>query len=236
MLVFLGQALVSALFGVVLTDALGRERNEPQQKVLPDNSVGGNQRSSDMPSYDLVGDDMDELIGAIGADVLFGDDSDLLNSLAVSGDGTSEIVGARKAKASAMLKKIMMKNAGGVIKNQLDKRRRYPLGFVPTDIPAATSASIPSAPQNLYRAERLVIPSDIAFDLGVVDIKVGNQSQLAQSVEVPAAIFTEVAIDTDVTFDTAEIGNQVSVQARSKIATGGADVEFSAALIGTIAK
>lgn len=187
-------------------------------------------------SYDLIGDDF---AGSIGAELLMGaggDDDELLQALAVSGLGDSEIIGASpqaKARARAAIRKIAMKNAAGVVQTGLNRRRRYPLGFVPTDILTTASELVPAAPQNLYRPERLVIPSDIAFDIGVRDIKVGNQSQLVQSVEVPGSIFSEVAIDTDVAFDTAEVGNQVSVDARNK---SGATVEFSAALIGTVAK
>jgi hypothetical protein len=196
-------------------------------------------------SYDLIGD-MDDLFGAIGAE-----DDDLMEAL-VSGMGDSEIIGddddefgaellvgarrsrgSAKARKAAMLRKLAARGAAGVVKTGLDKRRRYPLGFVPTSIAAAATSSIPSSPQNLYRAERLVIPSDIAFDLGITDIKVGNASQFVQNVEVPAAIFSEVAIDTAVHFDTAEVGNQVSVSARNKSAVA---VEFTAALIGTAAK
>lgn len=189
--------------------------------------------------------------GSIGADLMFGaDDSDILEALSVSGDGSSEIIGseydivgaeligaaarAGNPKAKAALAKIAMRNAGAVIKNDLKNRRRYPLGFVPTEVDAGDSATIPAAPQNLFRAERLVIPSDIAFDFGIQDIKVGNQSQFAQSVEVPGAVFTEVSIDTNVTFDTAEIGNQISILVRNK---GTEDnLEFTAAALGTIAK
>jgi len=199
--------------------------------------------------YDIVGDDYgfigwDQLIGAVG-------DDDFLDALVeggaadflVSGDGSSEIIGAAAsasaakraaaAKKAAALKQLAMRNAGAVVNRGLDRRRRYPLGFVPTAVAAATTVQIPSAPQNLYRPERLVIPSDIAFDAGVADIKVGNQSQLVQSVEVPAALFSEVAINTGVTFDTAEVGNQVSVNIRNKSASA---FEFTAGLVGTIAK
>lgn len=198
-------------------------------------------------SFDLVGSNdygsigYEELIGAMGDDdfldaLVQGSVGDLL----ISGDGSSEIIGAAaaakrasSAKKNAALKALAMKNAGAVVSRGLDRRRRYPLGFVPTAVAAATSVQVPSAPQNLYRPERLVIPSDIAFDAGVADIKVGNQSQLVQSVEVPAALFSEVAINTGVTFDTAEVGNQVSVTIRNKSA---AAFEFTAGLVGTIAK
>lgn len=248
MLLELGRILVSATLSFVVTDYLREQklknglkpRGEPPVPLTamttPTPSIQGN---TIMGQFDLIGDDS---FGGVGAD-LIGEDA-LLHALSVSGDddivaglGNTEIVGAatpaKKQAVRQALRKIAMRNAGAVVENALSRRRRYPLGFVPTVIASATSSLIPSAPQNLFRPERLVIPSDIAFDLGVVDIKVGNQSQLVQSVEVPAALFSEVAIDTNVTFDTAEVGNQVSVQARNK---SGAPLEFTAGLIGTIAK
>lgn len=193
-------------------------------------------------SYDILGDDFvygddefdDEFEGAIGED----DDDEVLEAL-VEGAGDMEIVGAKRSKASrakmlrALKGRIARKRASLVMKRGLETKRRYPLGIVPTSIGAGATVQVPSAPQALFRPERLVIPSDIAFDFGIADIKVGNTSQLVQAAEVPGAIFTEVSIDTDVTFDTAEIGNQVSVNARNK--SGGA-IEFTAALLGTIAK
>ena len=219
--------------------------NPPEKERIEDDDMSD--------EYEIVGVD-DDLMGHIGADLigdeleeedfLVGDDGDedFLERLAISGAGDTEIVGAetvrqakrkKRARQKAMLRRLIRRNAGAVVNRGLDRRRRYPLGFVPTAIAAATSTQIPSAPQNLYRPERLVIPSDIAFDAGVRDIKVGNTSQLVQSVEVPAAVFSEVAINTGVTFDTAEVGNQVSVDIRNK---SGAQFEFSAALVGTIAK
>ena len=191
--------------------------------------------------YDLIGlddfdDDDDDDVGAIGLDMLVGEDDDVLDAL-VSGDGSSEIIGAVKrskvAKKRAILKQLARRKAGAVVKRELDKRRRYPLGFAVTNIVGGAAAIVPANPQNLFRAERLIIPSDIAFDLGVRDIKVGVQSQFAQNQEVPAAMFSEVAIDTGMGFDTAEIGNQVSIDVRNKTA---AAVDFTAALLGTVAK
>lgn len=208
---------------------------------FPGNRAGRNKGQNTM--FGSIGAEFD----IVGADLMFGAaDSDILEALAVSGDGSSEIIGAeligalKKAAASgsAAAKKalhaVAMRNAGAVIKNDLKNRRRYPLGFVPTEVDSGDAATIPAAPQNLFRPERLVIPSDICFDFGVQDIKVGNQSQFAQSVEVPAAVFSEVSIDTNVTFDTAEVGNQISILVRNKGTTD--NLEFTAAAIGTIAK
>lgn len=207
--------------------------------VDPQTPIQGNANMS----YDILG-------GAIGYDSsLIGDDPDaLLEALAVSGDdellvggdGSAEIIGALIGAAKAgnqgakkAIAKIAQRNAGAVVHRELDRRRRYPLGVVPTSITAGTQSQIPASPQNLFRPERLVIPSDIAFDSGVADIKVGNVSQFVQSAEVPGALFSEVAINTGVNFDTAEIGNQISATIRNKSAS---TIEFSAGFVGTIAK
>ena len=143
--------------------------------------------------------------------------------------GGNQLIGANSQMAEA----VEQRNAGMVVDQTLSSKRRYPLGFVPTDVLTGQTLSIPAAPQNLFRPERLVIPSDIAFDFGVTDIKVGNTSQFVQNVEVPAVLFSEVAINTNVYFDSANIGNQVSVQVRNKSA---GTLNFTAGLIGAIAK
>jgi len=159
-------------------------------------------------SFDIVGDDDDDDYGSIGLDPQFvgADDMSFLNSLVsghldalISGDGTSEIIGAAapraaNAKKKAALRQLAMRSAGAVVKRGLDRRRRYPLGVVPTTITSGDTETIPTTPQNLFRPERLVIPSDIAFDIGVTDVKVGNQSQFVETSEVPGSLFSEVAI------------------------------------------
>jgi len=189
-----------------------------------------------MGPYEIVGNDV---MGAIGANLLIGaSDDDILEAL-ISGAGTSEIIGDAGGSAAdapsrqAQIQNILKKGAGAVIQNQLNRRRRFPIGFAVTSVGAGVNANIPAAPQNLFRGERPVIPSDIAFDFGVTDVKVGNQSQFAQQSEVPAVVFSEVSIDTQMTFDTAEVGNQLSMAVRNK--TAGA-VEFTGAVMGTIAK
>lgn len=220
----LGSMMLGAIVQPALTVALRASGRET--------SIGGI-----MGQYDIIAyDDDDELSGGIGAD-----EDSLLEALAVSGAGDTDIigeqfdiVGARKAKrALALRRAVAQKNAAVVQKVGLQSKRRNPLGFVPVSVAAGVSSQIPAAPQNLFRAERLVVPSDIAFDFGVTDIKVGNVSQLVQSAELPAAIFSEVAIDTNVSWDTAEVGNQISIVARNKSALA---IDFTAALLGTIAK
>lgn len=217
-----GMMLASATTSVLLGDYL-RTRLQARKDEQPTVT----QKVGHMP-YEIVGyDDDDDVSGSIGATLIGADEDALLQALSVSGLGGAEIVGGNAAK------RIRARNQKLVVTKKPTTDRRYPLGFVPTSVGAGATLNIPGAPQNLFRPERLVIPSDIAFDFGVTDIKVGNTSQFVQNVEVPAALFSEVAINTAVQFDSAEVGNQISISVRNKSAGA---VEFTAGAIGTIAK
>lgn len=227
----IGATAVASLF---VTETLKRSGKDPAKQAARQPEVSGV-----MSGYDLVGAELmglvagldDDDVGAIGA----GDDEALLQALSVSGSGMTEIIGAAQAAgARKALAAVKAKKGMAVVENSPSRRRRMPLGFVPTTVVASGSATIPGAPQNIYRTERLMIPSDIAFDLGVTDMKVGNQSQFVQTTEVPAVLFSEVAINTGVEFDTAEVGNQISLAVRNKDTVN--DVVFTAAAVGTVAK
>lgn len=252
--VTLGQVLFMTTAGTVLSRALNRSALQTDPSGQQPRSVGnsipqvGGEGNANM-SYDIIGDDDlydDDDVGAIGAvligdddddDDYIGDDDDDLVAELVSGDGMSEIIGARRQRGrrtrGRRVARRIASRGSMVVKRNPSRKRRYPLGFTPTDIATTLTSNIPSAPQSLFRPERLIIPSEIAPDIGVTDIKVGTQSQFAQNTEVPAAVFSEVAIGAEVHFDSAEVGNQVYVSARNK---SGSTVNFTAALIGTVAK
>ena len=217
-----GMMIASATTSVLLGEYLRTRLAENKAVTKQQPKVG-----HIMSGYEIVGYDDDDISGSIGADYISGDDDALMQALQVSGFGMPEIVGGSLAQ------KIRARGAKMVTQRKPTSDRRYPLGFVPTSVGAGATLNIPGAPQNLFRPERLVIPSDIAFDFGVTDIKVGNTSQFVQNVEVPAALFSEVAINTAVQFDTAAVGNQISISVRNKSAGA---VEFTAGAIGTIAK
>jgi len=167
----------------------------------------------------------EEIIG--GHPELIGADEDLLDALAIHGR-------ARPGRARRVSRAIQNRAAVMVDDKSYRDKRRFPIGFVVTTVNATVTASITSAPQDLFRPERLVIPSDIAFDFGLVDYKVGNDSQLVAGGEVPAALFTEVAIDTDVHFKTAQVGNQMIAQVRNKDTVN--NIDFTAGAIGSVVK
>jgi hypothetical protein len=227
------KAGASALTFMTMSELLRRSGQGPAKQA----TIEGEHTAM---SYDI------EDFGGIGADVLSaiaGDDEDLLEALAVSGTGSSEIIGAdpyvigaavQKAAAKRAVQAAVARRGAAVVDRGVSKRRKMPIGFAPTDITASSSATIPGAPQNLFRIERLIIGSDICYDVGVSDMKVGNQSQFAQSNEVPGVIFSEAAINTGVEFDTAEVGNQVSLLLRNKDTVN--TLTFCGAAIGTVAK
>ena len=209
-----------------------------------------------MPHWEeIMGDDDDfgeigaelDIVGASGTAEIIGEDEfgeddfegeeDLLHALSIGAARQAQRGQHRKATALQRAARKLQAyrkidpRAVTIRHGELSKRRRFPLGFQPTTVAAGATSSIPAAPQDMFRPERLVIPSDTAFDFGIQDVKVGNTSQLVSGGEGPAAMFTEVSIDTHVHFKTAEIGNQLSVSVRNKTA---APIEFSAGVVGTV--
>jgi hypothetical protein len=214
------QGEFSGLLDVILQAAAGTAASEITRRAFTPR-VG---KDSTMP----------QIVG--GAEII-GADADLLDALSMSGDydgeigGYQEIVGGgapgRNRNAARAIK---MRHAVAVEEGKYSVRRRFPIGFVVTTVNATLSATITSLPQDLFRGERLVVPSDIAFDFGISDFKVGNESQFVAGGEIPAAMFTEVAIDTDVHFKTAVVGNQLVLVVRNKNTLS--NLDFTAGSIG----
>ena len=76
---------------------------------------------------------------------------------------------------------------------------------------AAASANINVQPQVIFRPERLVVPSNLAMDFLITDIKVGKNSQLVSTGALPAVMFTENAFGVRLRMDTAQISMFVTV-------------------------
>lgn len=199
-------------------------------------------------------DELDALLAGLGDDDDFGAIGSLGNAEIIGNDyalGSMEsdldaILGAAAqakpqqkdpralARVAAKMAKLREIDPNAILVRQqrLDRRRRFPLGFERKVITGGDTDVVTAQPQTLVRPERIVVPSNFAFDFFVEDIKVGQQSQLVSSNPIPAAIFSEVAIDTNIHFKTAEIGNTVTMQITNDT---GEDVNFGAAVIGTVA-
>jgi hypothetical protein len=162
---------------------------------------------------EILGDDDSHGDEFIQGDLLDGDD----NSGAFVGDG--DMMGAflRKksnAKKQAAAQFLMRKriSAGALLRNVPPRSaREYALGLGSTSVTGSSSANINVQPQVIFRPERLVVPSNLAVDFLITDIKVGKNSQLVSTGALPAVMFTEVAFGVRLKMDTCQIAMFVTV-------------------------
>jgi len=75
----------------------------------------------------------------------------------------------------------------------LSDKPKHVVGFGSTSIPGLSSANIIIQPQIIFKIEYLVIPSYVAKDFFVTDLKVGGQSQFSSIGAIPALVFAENA-------------------------------------------
>jgi hypothetical protein len=166
---------------------------------------------------DNSGYEYTEILGDSGDDSL----GDLLDGEFV-GDGSDgdDILGAavarkkRNARKQAMARDLMARRvASGALLRSIPPRnaREYALGLGSTSVAGQSSANINVQPQVIFRPERLVVPSNLAVDFLITDIKVGKNSQLVSTGALPAVMFTEQAFGVRLKMDTAQISMFVTV-------------------------
>ena len=177
--------------------------------------------------YDIVtgaDPDLDALLAASGMDELDGLD-------AVSGDITA-IMGAGEGMNMEAIKQRLIAQSSVLTQQQAPtKAREYPLGFESVGLVAAgATANIIAQPQVVFRGERLIVPSDIAGQFVITDLRVGKDSQFASAGNIPARTFDEQGVGVRLRLDTAQISQQIVL---SVLNTGGAGAQFRATLIGT---
>ena len=170
--------------------------------------------SSGYEYTEIMGDGSD---GSDGDDILgelLGDSTDG----AFVGDDAALGAAVRKKRASAakqaMARDLMRRRvASGALLRSVAPRnaREYALGLGSTSVAGNSSANINVQPQVIFRPERLVIPSHIAVDFLITDIKVGKNSQLVSTGALPAVMFTEQAFGVRLKMDTAQISMFVTV-------------------------
>jgi hypothetical protein len=119
--------------------------------------------------------------------------------------------GRRNAAASqALMRKRVA--AGALLRGVPPRQsREYALGLGSTSVSGSSSANINVQPQVIFRPERLVIPSNLAVDFLITDIKVGKNSQLVSTGALPAVMFTEVAFGVRLKMDTCQISMFVTL-------------------------
>ena len=113
-----------------------------------------------------------------------------------------------------------------------------------TPVPQNSTAQITSRPQRVaFRPERVFVSSGgvdaggaplTAADWIINDITIGNRSQFAQSGALPGDMFSNVAIDSFVTFETAQTAMDVVMIVTYQGPVEGG-IPFYGSIIGTAA-
>jgi hypothetical protein len=195
---------------------------------------------------EIIGDDDDEddLDEAL-AEIISGDDDD--DDEDEDEDEDDDEIGARRRRRRRK-KKAKVKKAAKLVKRMraakaIDpravavrratrgKRRRLLVPIPTTVIAAATTTEISILPQRLFKTKRVSIPSNVSDDFRLGDIKIGQSSQYGAAGAVPATCMSEVAVDSDVDFDSADIGNQILIEATNTDAVN--PHTFEGVLFGT---
>jgi len=166
----------------------------------------------------LDGDDAEDILGEFVGDddeagleeILGGDDEsgeDVLGAILRKKRGGK---GSKRAMARDLLRRRV--NSGTLLRSVSPRSsREYALGLGSTSVAGNSSANINVQPQVIFRPERLVIPSNIAMDFLITDIKVGKNSQLVSTGALPGLMFTENAFGVRLKMDTAQISMFVTI-------------------------
>lgn len=115
-----------------------------------------------------------------------------------------------------------------------ENARLFPIGFESsTPVPAGSTVSVQTQPQDLFKCRKFVVPSSVAPNFKINDIKVGNISQFSSSSPVHAEAFTPDSVDCQVEFDTSAVSQIISVIAQN---ISGGDEFFYAIMYGYVAR
>lgn len=149
----------------------------------------------------------DDAYGAIGAWDIIGAD-DVATPSPGGAAGLSAQVEALSSKLAQL--RAIDPNAVAVAQRQLTTRRRQTIGFTPAiDVQPGDTFELRAEIQEVFRLERLMIPSEIAPFIIINDAKVGTVSQFANSAPIPASMFSEVSTFSNVDWRTANLGNDI---------------------------
>jgi hypothetical protein len=111
------------------------------------------------------------------------------------------------------------------------KIREFPVGFVQDGIPAGANAEIEVKPQVRFQGHRLAVKASVARYFNIVDIKVGKDSQLAATGEMPAEAFSSLAVGTQMELDCAPPGIVITLIVHN---VDTATQDFGAVLYGEV--
>jgi hypothetical protein len=184
-------------------DAMGFEYTE----ILGDELDGDDLDGDEFVEGDFVGLSTGAKVGIAAAAAAAG--LSVAAYIAYKRRQASQAQQKQAAAASLMRKRI---GAGALLRGVPPRQsREYALGLGSTSVAGNSSANINVQPQVIFRPERLVVPSNLAIDFLITDIKVGKNSQLVSTGALPAVMFTEVAFGVRLKMDTCQISMFVTI-------------------------
>jgi hypothetical protein len=212
--------MVPEMYGDLLDgddDSLGFEYTEilGDEFVAGDDDALGDLLDGDDEAGAFVGDNF--IPSSSGASWISRNKGKIAAAAAAAGLTVAAYIALKKraaAKKAAAANALMAKrvSAGSLLRGVPPRAsREYALGLGSTSVAGNSSANINVQPQVIFRPERLVVPSNLAVDFLITDIKVGKNSQLVSTGALPAVMFTEVAFGVRLKMDTCQISMFVTI-------------------------
>ncbi len=204
------------------------------QLMSPYGSVGGEAEDL-LAELSVAG--QEEIVGyeTVGYDVVgyhLGELEEIVGAMPNSPASRAALIKTRQAKAAATKRPTAGSNVEVV--PQTNRRHRLMVaGFGQTVIALGANANITITPQRLFKPKLMSIPSSIALYFAINTVFVGQDSQLAAAGIIPAECFSEVAVNAPIDWDTANIGNTITINVTNiEPAGGAANRTFMGMLIG----
>lgn len=179
----------------------------------------------------MGGDDDDDESAAVEAIISGGQDqflvgADIIGALAkVAAPRKANVANVlARAKSAALAKKAQQALLARAInphaveykESSYSRSGELWLPIPPTVVTAASTATIPINPQVPIQVLKVFVPSTTGVNFGLVDARVGKDSQFIAAGEVPCEIFSEVSVDSNVRWDTCAVGQSIILTVRNK--------------------
>lgn len=100
-------------------------------------------------------------------------------------------------------------------RERLDRTREFVLNMGATFVGPGQDALIHARPQIIFRPERFIIPSSVAPDFLIVDIKIGPNSQFHDIQPFRAEILSELAQPVRLNFESCYPGRGITLHVRN---------------------
>ncbi len=110
-----------------------------------------------------------------------------------------------------------------------NKYFEQPLGFVTKGVLTTAVGTAISKPQDVFRPTRLSVPSAIVTFFTIQNIRIGTNSQLVGTTEMPAQVYSELAVGSAFLLGTANVGIDISIDFTN---TDTATHDFRAVMFG----